>query len=254
MGAWAIALALLAVGATRRPASTSPQRAQSKRPEAKQGASNTRNSPVDAAWAKRARLNEALIGAVKQRKLGEVKSLLSRGANPDARDNSALKHWKRLMEERVTEQDTATGKLSTHRLGQGARPYLGPTALMIAAYEGDTATMRALAQAGADLNARGVDYGAASASATNWNVDLENRVTPLIEAMMSGEVAAMELLLKKGARVNALDSEGLTALDWAQNMTPTTAEIPPGQAKFLDGIFGVLRRAGARHSYDLKPQ
>lgn len=194
-------------------------------------------------------LNLALVQAVKKRSASEVKALLARGANPNAHDNSAFKDWQKQMAQLVKEQDFATGAMRTHPRGEGARPYLGPTALMIAAYQGDNATIQQLVGAGADANAGGVDYGAASAAASDWTLDLETRVTPLIEAMFSGQASTMRLLIKKGALVNGRDSQGLTALDWAYNMTPTFEPTPQRKA-FLDKIFHVLREAGAKRSQD----
>jgi hypothetical protein len=227
--------------------------ANSQRPEGSSPVGNrsVTNTSVSNATDSRARLNLALVSAVKKQDAAQVKALLSRGADPNTRDNSAYKDWQKQMEELVTEQDPATGELKTHKRGEGARPYLGPTVLMIAAHQGDDATVQLLIDAGADLNAKGVDYGAASAAATDWNVDLEDRVTPFIEAMLSGEVTTMRLLLKKGANVNAQDSEGLTALDWAYNLVPTSEPTPQHQ-KFLDRIFQVLKQAGAKRSQDIK--
>ena len=202
---------------------------------------------------KRAELNSPLVGAVKKRDADQVKSLLARGADPNARDDSALVIWKKQMAETVTEQDYATGAMKTRERGEGARPFLGPTALMIAAYEGDDVTVQLLLDAGADLNVRGVEYGAASVVATYPEVDIENQVTPFIEAMLSGKETTMRLLLKNGADVNGRDSEGLTALDWAHNMTPTS-EPTPQRKKFLAVIFRVLGQVGAKGSWDSKPE
>ncbi len=217
------------------------------------GNRSVNNTTVSDTSDNSAKLNLALVNAVKKRDATQVQSLLSRGADPNTRDNSAYNDWQKQMAELVTEQDDATGKLKTHKRGEGARPYLGPTVLMIAVYQSDNATVQVLIDAGADLNSKGVDYGAASAAATDWNVDLENRVTPFIEAVLGGEVTTMRLLLKNGANVNGQDSEGLTALDWAYNMTPTS-EPTPQYKKFLDKIFQVLKQAGAKRSQDLKPK
>jgi hypothetical protein len=88
----------------------------------------------------RAKLNLALVEAVKKRDLVQVKTLLARGANPNARDQSALHHWKKRMSEVVPEQDAATGELHKHPRGDGSRPYLGPSVVMIAAHQCDNAT------------------------------------------------------------------------------------------------------------------
>ena len=188
-----------------------------------------------------------LVAAVKLRDVAQVKALLSRGADANARDDSARAAWRKLMAETATGQDPQSGKTITITRGQHAPPtYSGPTALMIACYNADHATMRALLDSGAKIEARGVEVGAARAAQKgDWNIDVETHVTPFIEAMMSGDVAAMRLLLQRGANVNAPDSSGLTPVGWANNMTPTSEPTPERRA-FLDRIFGVLKAAKAR--------
>jgi hypothetical protein len=50
-----------------------------------------------------------------------------------------------------------------------------------------------------------------------------------------------------------LDSKGATALDWANNMTPTT-QTTPGEQKVLDNIFSVLTQAKAKRGQDVQPK
>ena len=188
-------------------------------------------------------LNVALIEAVEKKQTGEVKSLLSRGANPNTRDNSAFKRWQKRMAPEISKFDPPAKMEAHHK-------FLGPTVLMIAAYRGDNATLKALIDAGADVHAKGIEFAAASAMG-NEDYDLETRVTPLIEAMMNGDPSTMRLLLSKGADVNATTSEGLTALDTAYNMAPTGLPSPE-QQRFLDRTFAVLKEAKAKPSSELR--
>jgi hypothetical protein len=222
-----------------------------KQPEGERFTAAAKRAETNLAETNLAETNLALVAAVKKRDAIQVKSLLARGASPNARDNSALQEWQKEMAKLVTEQDPASGNLRTHKLGEGARPFLGPTVLMIAAYENDDAMMRILARAGADVNATGVSYGATRAAATDFTVDLENRVTLLMEAMMGGKESSMRLLLKSGAKVNARDSDGLTALDWAHNMWPTSGNPAPAHRKFLETILRVLEHAGGKPGWEL---
>lgn len=230
---------------------------------AKDNHSSSRVSAENAS-ARRAQLNQALVSAVKKRDAAQVKSLLSRGADSNARDNSAYHDWQKQMAELVTEPDALTGKSKTHKRSERARPFLGPTVLMIAAYQSDDAIIQILLNAGANINAKGVEYYATSVAigqnaywdptsiaTIHHDADLDYQVTPFLEAMPSGKETTMNLLLKKGADVNARDSTGETALDIANGWVPTSLP-PPERMQYLDRIFRVLNHAGAKRSGDLE--
>lgn len=75
----------------------------------------------------------------------------------------------------------------------------GMTAVMFAAWIGDSQTVRLLADAGADVNAKST-----------------SGATPLMYAAMSGDVQSLRLLLAKGANPNLREqSGGMTALMYA---------------------------------------
>lgn len=212
---------------------------------AKSEVHNTRSrSSSRAATQTPAQLDLVLIEAVKKKQTPQVTALIARGANPNARDNSAFKRWKKRLAAEVSKFDPPA-RIQAHN------QFLGPTVLMIAAYQGDNATLKTLIDAGANVNAQGIEFAAASATGSE-SYDLETRVTPLIEAMMSGEPRTMRLLLSKGADVNAKTSEGLTALDTAYNMTPTSRPIPAEVQRFLDKIFSVLKEVKAKPSSELR--
>lgn len=116
--------------------------------------------------------------------------------------------------------------------GLGADPNAsttsGITALMVAAYHGDTGVMGVLlAQPGIDVN-----------RATPWHFNrdffhpsLEGETPPLrsgsrtalMFAALSGSVAATDLLLSHGAFAHETDAEGLRAADYARN--PDVAQV-----------------------------
>lgn len=121
-------------------------------------------------------------------------------------------------------------------LKQGADPNAstasGVTALMIAAYHGDTGVLEVLlAQAGIDIN-----------RSTPWHFNREFLTPPLegerpplrsgsrtalMFAALSGSPAATRLLLSHGANVHQTDAEGLQAADFARNPQVAAALSAP---------------------------
>ena len=75
----------------------------------------------------------------------------------------------------------------------------GLTPLMRAAARGDAAQVTTLVAAGADVNL----------------AHAEVRLTPVMFAAYFGHDAVVQLLLEKGARANAKDGAGASAVDWA---------------------------------------
>lgn len=136
--------------------------------------------------------SEQLLAAVNAGQAAQVRALLRRGANPNARRYDGP-------------------------YGSGSR---SSTALMEAATLGNYPIVRALLASGANVNARGYSL---HLGAPRGEGDY-HRSTALIEACLRGdneEVAAA--LLAHGAEVNAADKSGGTALsnsmwlsDWPQ--------------------------------------
>jgi len=132
-------------------------------------------------------LQAALIGDVE-----EVKKLLEKGANPNARDKYGRTplHW-----------TAARGRLSAVEflLEKGADPNAreqkGCTPLHWAAYNGRLSVVKLLLEKGADLHAKD-KYGR----------------TPLHFAAEKGRLDVFILLLKRGADPNARDKYGRTPL------------------------------------------
>lgn len=181
-------------------------------------------------------INRDLVAAVKANDLARTEALLAQGADPNARDDSGMAHWRVVSAQR--QEDTTL------------HPYQGPTVLMIACRESRADIADRLLKAGADPNALGVDYGAAQ-DVTEDGVDLESHVTPLVEAVFAGNPSMLRLLLHHGAHINAQCrkgmSDGLTALDEADNMIPTSmGEMSDEQMKRLSAVIDILTKAGGK--------
>lgn len=122
-----------------------------------------------------------LVEAVKKGDVAGARGLLDRGADPNGREVLFTKT-----------------SLAAH--AEGGKPYLGDTALNIAAYKGDLSMTRLLLQRGANPN------GTAQAG---W--------TPLIEATTGNHPEVVKLLLSHGAKVNQRNEFGDPALGFADD-------------------------------------
>ena len=138
----------------------------------------------------------ALMWAAAQNHAGAVEALAGHGARLDAR--SALSTIPTLR--------AAGIGIITMEFPKG-----GWTALMYAAREGALDSTRALARAGADLNAAGPDG-----------------ITPLMLAIINGHYDVASALLDAGADPNRADQSGMTALYAAVDMhTPVWMQGRP---------------------------
>jgi ankyrin repeat protein len=146
---------------------------------------------------------------------------LDRGADPNATD---VNRETPLFYARSGDADTVT-LLLKRGAHPDARNVDDQTALQIAADNGDLLVAKALADAGADVNAR------PSARATAWTEDPGHwpllrepeGTRPLYAAVCSGSTKLVDLLLNAGAEIDAL-SFGWSALHAAAAM-PDTAMV-----------------------------
>lgn len=183
-----------------------------------------------------------------------VKSLLARGFDPATieaeRFDTGLIFAIRHKSPKVFQL-----LLSTPGVDINARSRNGDTALMVAAFQGDTTSALALIDKGAEINRPGwtaLHYAAASGSTAiirrlldeSAFIDAEspNRTTPLMMAARGGHVAAIQLLIDEGADPMLKNELGLNVADFAR------AQGHDELAKQLDAIL--RRRSAGRSARD----
>jgi ankyrin repeat protein len=192
----------------------------------------------------------ALMAASSGGQTAVAQLLLSRGADVNAGDKygeTALMNAAGLGHLKVVKLLLAHG---ADLNAQGHGPLLSLTALMSAASEGHTTVVGALLDAGADPNlhnqtwamtalayavrgdhvdttrtliAHGADVNATSNSGfgPSWTTG----DTVLMDAAQRGNMEAVHLLLADGAKVNAHDSKGQTALSLAEAAHPRNPAV-----------------------------
>jgi len=167
--------------------------------------------------------NQLLHAAVRHRQLPLVNALLAKGANPNALTGTSAVVWR-------------------YEVNFTSRPYVTypQTPLLLAAELGDTAIMRALVAAGADVNFRAQDGTSLVLAAVRSNasaLSLALSLAPDVKAtnkrgetalhlllgysfympMTVEQISAMLLVLaQKGAPIDLADSSGKTPLAIAQ--------------------------------------
>lgn len=119
--------------------------------------------------------------------------------------------------------------LATEKIDINSRNRSDETALMLASIKGQTALARLLIDKGADVNKPGwapLHYASTYGHLELMNLLLEhhayidaaspNESTPLMMAAMYGTASAVKLLLEAGADPMLRNTQGLTALDFAE--------------------------------------
>ncbi len=158
---------------------------------------------------------------------GRLQSLLARGFDPNSvepeRFDTGL-----IVAVRLKSANVFALLLDHPQTNLDARSLNGDTALMIAAYQSDTAAALALIDKGAEINRPGwtaLHYAAASGNVTILRrlldasafIDAEspNKTTPLMMAARSGHDTLARLLLDEGADASLQNEAGLTAAAFA---------------------------------------
>jgi ankyrin repeat protein len=141
-------------------------------------------------------LNSDLLTAAKQGDTNQVKDLLDRGADVNAKH----KGGQTALMYATFKGHTDTIKILLDRGADvNAKHKGGQTALMYAVIKGHTDTIKILLDKGADVNAKDM-YGD----------------TALMEATFKGHTDTIKILLDRGADVNAKDEDGYTASMYAK--------------------------------------
>ncbi len=168
--------------------------------------------------------NRALFGAVKKGDPGAVTQAISKGANPNSRNNAGLTP---LMIAAESNYPAIVSDL----LAKKANPNLvnpkGENALILAAEQGFNEVVNSLLSNDAITDLRRKDGATAmDLASANGHINVVNSLieadaninarflgkTPLMLAIENNHEQTADLLIEKGAFVNAIDNEGATAL------------------------------------------
>lgn len=167
-------------------------------------------SLVVVADQKQTKLDNLLFAAVDNGDSKAVRTLLTRGASPNAAAMSKLG----LKNSR--HHEPKPGEYTGEDVGEPTYKKVHMPALIRAIWNGDRAIVELLVAKGANVNARNGDGS-----------------TALMWAIQHGDKKVINLLLSKKADVNAKDSHGMTALDLAMHKNDRQ-------------LYEKLRKAGAR--------
>ncbi len=157
-----------------------------------------------------------------------VRALLRRGMDPNTvdeeRGDTGL-----ILAAREGSDKVFNVLLQTKNVNLDARSRNGDTALMLAAYKGNLAAVRALLDKGAEPNQTG--WTALHYAATMGKNDIvallldrsayidaesPNQTTPIMMAARGGHILTVKLLLDEGADATLKNGAGMTAIDFAR--------------------------------------
>jgi ankyrin repeat protein len=177
----------------------------------------------------------------------QVRALLRRGVDPNTvdeeRGDTGL-----IVAAREGSTKVFNVLLQTRDVKLDARSRNGDTAMMLAAYKGNLAAVRALLDKGAEPNQTGWTALHYAASVGNNDIvqllldrsayiDAEspNQTTPIMMAARGGHILTVKLLLDEGADVTLKNGAGMTAIDFAK---------AGGFNDIVEGLRYRLKKAG----------
>ena len=185
--------------------------------------------------------------AVKLDIVEQVRTLLRRGMDPNTideeRGDTGL-----IVAARENSANVFELLLQTRGVNLDARSRNGDTALMLAAYNGNIAGVRALLDKGAEPNQTG--WTALHYAATVGRNDIvqllldrsayidaesPNQTTPIMMAARGGHILTVKLLLDEGADLTLKNGAGMSALDFAK---------AGGFNDIVEGLTYRLKKAG----------
>jgi ankyrin repeat protein len=177
----------------------------------------------------------------------QVRALLRRGVDPNTvdeeRGDTGL-----IVAAREGSTKVFNVLLQTRDVKLDARSRNGDTAMMLCAYKGNLAAVRALLDKGAEPNQTGWTALHYAASVGNNDIvqllldrsayiDAEspNQTTPIMMAARGGHILTVKLLLDEGADVTLKNGAGMTAIDFAK---------AGGFNDIVEGLTYRLKKAG----------
>jgi ankyrin repeat protein len=177
----------------------------------------------------------------------EIKSLLRRGLDPNLiegeRGETGLMLALRFDSMKVFEI-----LINARGIDLETRARNGDTALMIAAFKGNKAAVKALLAKNVEPNQTGwtaLHYAAASGQneivqmlldkAAYIDAESPNKTTPIMMAAQGGHILTVKLLLDEGADATLRNEQGWSAVDFARKF---------GHDDIADGLNYRLKKAG----------
>ena len=170
---------------------------------------------------------DALLRAVQQDNAGAVRQLLTRGADPNTRNDKGNPVLYIALQEGALK--AAQELLAAPGLQPEQRNASDESPLMMAALKGHLDMVRQLIALDAHVNKPGwapLHYAATGGHLAIMELLLDkhafidaespNGTTPLMMAAMYGTPEAVKLLIQSGADIHMRNQKGMTALDFAQ--------------------------------------
>jgi cytohesin len=166
-------------------------------------------------------LTKSLHQAAASGKIDEVKSLISKGANVDNREDGYLKTA--LHRAAINGHDDIVELLIARGADINARDVDGATALHNASGKGHKEIVEILIAKGADVNAKDIKGDTSLYYAARYEhrdviellLEKGATISTIHQAAYMGDLAKLESFIKEGADINALDDHGYSPLHYA---------------------------------------